>query len=106
VNRNGLRAIAVGTGASDRLDLPYLPQSADIVEGDLLVTSGLGGRFPADYPVAVVTEVVKDNSEPYARVSAQPTAWLERSREVLLVWTDQPPATADAADPAAPGAAK
>ncbi len=86
INRNGLRAIAVGTGAPDRLTIPYLPISTDIVEGDLLVSSGLGGRFPPDYPVAVVSKVEKNPTQPYAVIHAVPTAKLERSREVLLVW--------------------
>ncbi|HEB92263.1 MAG TPA: rod shape-determining protein MreC [Gammaproteobacteria bacterium] len=86
VNRNGLRAIAVGTGAPDRLTIPYLPISTDIVEGDLLVSSGLGGRFPPDYPVAVVSKVEKNPTQPYAVIHVVPTAKLERSREVLLVW--------------------
>jgi len=89
VNRNGLRAIALGTGAPDKLDIPYLPISADIVEGDLLTTSGLGGRFPTGYPVAVVTEIVKDPTLPYAVISAMPTAQLEQAREVLLIWPTQ-----------------
>jgi len=86
INRNGLRAIAVGTGAPDILEIPYLPNSADIVEGDLLTSSGLGGRFPRDYPVARITQVAKDPTQPYATVTAEPVALLERSREVLLVW--------------------
>ena len=86
VNRNGLRAIAVGTGAPDVLEIPYLPISADVVEGDLLTSSGLGGRFPRDYPVARITQVAKDPTQPYATVTAEPIALLERSREVLLVW--------------------
>ncbi len=89
VNRNGLRAIALGTGAPDKLDIPYLPISADIVEGDLLTTSGLGGRFPTGYPVAVVTRIVKDPTLPYAVISAMPTARLEQAREVLLTWPAQ-----------------
>lgn len=89
VNRNGLRAIALGTGTTDVLDIPYLPNSADIEQGDLLTSSGLGGRFPPDYPVARVTSVIKDPSQSYAVVKAEPTAHLETSREVLLVWTEQ-----------------
>jgi len=89
VNRNGLRAIALGTGAPDKLDIPYLPISADIDEGDLLTTSGLGGRFPPGYPVAMVTEVRKDPTLPYAIITAMPTAQLEQAREVLLVWPSQ-----------------
>jgi len=86
VNRNGLRSIAIGTGSIDRLDLPHLPNNADVRKGDLLVTSGLGGRFPPGYPVAVVTSVKQDPGQAFARVSATPLAHLNRSREVLLVW--------------------
>ncbi len=89
VNRNGLRAIAVGTGATEKLDIPYLPISADIMEGDLLITSGLGGRFPTGYPVATVTQVIKDPTLPYAAITAVPSAQLEKAREVLLVWPTQ-----------------
>jgi len=87
VNRNGLRAIAVGNGASGKLDLPHLPNNADIKPGDLLVTSGLGGVFPPGYPVGRVTKVDVDPSLPFAHIEAEPAAHLERSREVLLVWT-------------------
>ena len=86
VDRNGLRAIAVGTGTTENLDIPYLPISADIKEGDLLTTSGLGGRFPTGYPVATVTQVIKDPTLSYAVITATPTAQLEKAREVLLVW--------------------
>jgi rod shape-determining protein MreC len=86
VNRNGLRAIALGTGEPDLLELPHIPNSADVQVGDLLVTSGLGQRFPRGYPVATVTVVEKDATLPYARVQARPTADLERIREALLVW--------------------
>ena len=104
VNRNGLRALVMGTGAPDTLDIPYLPNSADIVVGDLLTSSGLGGRFPRDYPVARVTSVTKDSTRPYATVTAEPIALLERSREVLLVWpasADEPPKTAEGEEPSA-----
>lgn len=89
VNRNGLRTIAVGTGEFDRLDLPFLPNNADIQAGDLLVTSGLGGTFPAGYPVAVVTEVTRAPAEPFAAVSAQPSTRLNQVREVMLVWSNR-----------------
>jgi rod shape-determining protein MreC len=88
VNRNGLRAIALGNGSPDQLEVPNLPNNADIREGDLLVSSGLGGRFPPGYPVARVTSVREDPSRPFAEVIATPTAHLQRSREVLLVWRD------------------
>ncbi len=89
VNRNGLRAIALGTGEADRLEIPHVPNNADITVGDLLVTSGLGQRFPAGYPVARIADVQKDPTQPYSQVIATPTAELERVREVLLVWPAQ-----------------
>ncbi|MFN2338828.1 MAG: rod shape-determining protein MreC [Gammaproteobacteria bacterium] len=85
VNRTGLRTVALGTGAIDQLDLPHIPVTADIRPGDLLVTSGLGGRFPPGYPVAVVDAVIQDPGQAFSRVSAVPRARLDRSREVLLV---------------------
>ncbi|MDJ0701112.1 MAG: rod shape-determining protein MreC [Woeseiaceae bacterium] len=87
VNRNGLRTVAVGTGEIDRLDLPFLANNADIQPGDLLVTSGLGGAFPAGYPVAVVATVNRIPQEPFADVSATPSATLDQVREVMLIWS-------------------
>jgi rod shape-determining protein MreC len=86
VNRNGLRTIAVGTGDSSRLKLPYLPTSADVIAGDLLVTSGLGGVFPAGYPVGTVAEVKRDPAQSLADVDIRPAAALDRSRELMFVW--------------------
>ncbi len=96
INRNGLRAIATGTGSLNRLDVQYLPNNADVQVGDLLVTSGLGGRFPPGYPVAVVKSVRRNPGQGFLAISATPTADLDRSREVLLVWsgrrvTEAPP---------------
>jgi len=88
VNRNGLRAIASGVGNPESLDLRHVADTADIKVGDLLVSSGLGQRFPAGYPVAVVTEVTHDSGQPFAVVRAKPTANLNRSRYVLLVFSD------------------
>lgn len=88
VNRNGLRAIASGTGNPERLELRHVADTADIKEGDLLVSSGLGQRFPAGYPVATVKEVIHDPGQPFAIVRAVPTAALNRSRYLLLVFTD------------------
>ncbi len=94
VNRSGQRAIAMGTGESNRLELPHLPNNADIEVGDLLVTSGLGGRFPPGYPAARVTVVTRNPGQPFAEVQAEPTGKLESAREVLLVWNN-PPESAD-----------
>ena len=85
INRNGVRTVALGTGALDRLELPFLPNSADIEKGDLLVTSGLGGRFPRGYPVATVIQVTRDPGQAFASVIATPLAQLDRIHEVLLV---------------------
>lgn len=86
VLRNGLRTIAVGSGSINQLDMPYLPNNADIRPDDLLVTSGLGGKFPPGYPVARVTEVKREPGKPFATVLARPLAQLDRTREALLVW--------------------
>ena len=86
VNRNGFRSIAIGSGTINRLELPYIPNNSDIQPGDLLITSGLGGRFPPGYPVAVVGAVQHDPGRSFAQVIAEPLAQLNRSREVLLVW--------------------
>ena len=97
VNRNGLRTIANGTGEFDRLDLPFVTNNADIRPGDLLVTSGLGGAFPAGYPVAIVETVTRVPQEPFADVSARPAASLDQVREVMLIWSAEarPPAETD-----------
>lgn len=87
VNRNGLRFIAVGTGNMGRLELRHVPDSADIKPGDLLVTSGMGQRFPAGYPVAIVDEVSHEANQTFASVTAHPTAHLNRSRYLLLVFS-------------------
>lgn len=88
VNRNGLRAIAVGTGNPESLELRHVADTADIKEGDLLVSSGMGQRFPSGYPVAIVKEVIHDSGQPFAIVRAVPTAALNRSRYMLLVFSD------------------
>ncbi|WP_347402063.1 rod shape-determining protein MreC [Ectothiorhodospira lacustris] len=86
VNRTGLRTLAIGTGHPERLTLRFIPPSEDIEPGDIISTSGLGGRFPADYPVAKITRVERPSGEPFAVVEARPMARLDRSREVLLLW--------------------
>jgi len=94
VNRNGLRTIAQGTGDTSRLKLPYLSTSADVVVGDLLVTSGLGGGFPAGYPVGTVSEVKRDPAQSLADVEVRPAAALDRSRELMFVWLRPDPRAA------------
>jgi rod shape-determining protein MreC len=85
VNRNGLLTIAVGSGELNRLNLPFLPDNADIQPGDLLITSGLGGTFPQGYPVAVVDPFTPPAAK---QVTATPKAALDRNRELMIVWSD------------------
>ncbi len=92
-NRSGLRTIAVGTGNSSRLSLPFVTVESDLKVGDRLISTGIGGVFPRGYPVAEVTRVERSPAATFAVVDARPTARLERNREVLLVWFD-PPVTA------------
>lgn len=87
VLRNGIRMIATGSGHSDELVLENVPRSADIQEGDLLVTSGLSGRFPEGFPVATVEKIERDKQNYFATIIATPKASLSSLREVLLVWT-------------------
>jgi rod shape-determining protein MreC len=99
-----LRTIAIGSGTINRLELPYIPNNADIRPGDLLITSGLGGHFPPGYPVAEVSAVQHDPGHTFSTVTATPLADLDRSREVLLVWPGEitllEPADKNAAAPA------
>lgn len=92
INRNGIRAIAYGTRDNfHQLTLTDVPNNADIREGDELVTSGLGQRFPPGYPVGVVTSIFHDPGKPFADVIATPTAQIDRSRNLLLVFENQLP---------------
>jgi rod shape-determining protein MreC len=88
VNRNGVRAIAVGSGQLGDLNLIYVPDTADIEVGDLLVSSGLGNRYPRGYPVAKVAKIEHFPGKAFAVVSATPSAHLDRSRHMLLVFSE------------------
>ncbi len=89
INRNGLRSVAVGTGQSHILQLEHLTNNVDIREGDLVVSSGLGSRFPSGYPVGVIHDISRAPGEPFAKVTIIPSAQLEKNREVLLVWPER-----------------
>jgi rod shape-determining protein MreC len=114
INRNGVRAVAEGMGSLDQLAIHHVVATTDIRVGDLLVTSGLGGRFPIGYPVAEVATVERSPGEAFARITATPAAAIDRARHVLLVFSetdpgsvmseeDKPPAPAPAAQPETPG---
>jgi rod shape-determining protein MreC len=102
VRRSGLRAVAYGTGSSDVLRLPNIPLSGDVRAGDVLVTSGIGGRFPAGFPVGVVTRVQADQMRLFVIGEARPAAHMERGNEALLI-ANLPPDT-DMGPPAPAGA--
>ncbi|HEX4024897.1 MAG TPA: rod shape-determining protein MreC [Steroidobacteraceae bacterium] len=95
VTRNSLRSVALGGGSGGELLLPYLASNADVKPGDLLVSSGLGGVFPAGFPVARIVGVRPDGSQQSSQVRARPLADVTRDREVILLQFDP-------ANPAAP----
>jgi rod shape-determining protein MreC len=101
IARSGLRTIAYGTGRSDQLLLPNIPQSADAKVGDVLITSGIGGRFPAGFPVATITRLRPDQLRLFVVGEAIPAAHLDRGNEVLLIG-NLPPAL-DVGPPAPEG---
>lgn len=113
VNRTGLQTIARGGGDGRVLTLPFLPGNADLKVGDLLVSSALGGRFPAGYPVGEVFDVRRTTGEHFMQASAYPSARLNQGRQALLVWSEHTavieetefPATAPLAPLAPPPAA-
>ena len=84
-NRTGVRMIVGGIGVSDRLVLEDLPASTDVQDGDLIETSGLGGRFPPGYPVGTVASVEATQDSPYLQASLTPTAALLKVGHVLVI---------------------
>lgn len=85
IERTGLRTIAYGSREGDRLVLPTIPMAADVREGDRLLTSGLGGRFPPGFPVGEVTGVAPAATGMFLEAQAQPSADISRSEDVLLL---------------------
>ena len=87
VLRNGVRSIAEGVSDFNRMTLRFVSPTADIIEGDQLVSSGLGGLFPVGYPVGVVTSIKQKPGAIFVDVEVDPSAQLDRSRHLLLVFT-------------------
>lgn len=87
VLRNGVRSIAEGTSDYNLMRLRFVSPTSDIREGDQLVSSGLGGRFPVGYPVGTVTSITQKSGEIFVDVEVDPSAKLDRSRHLLLVFT-------------------
>lgn len=88
-SRSGVRAVAIGDGYSGNLRLIYVSDTSDVRVGDLLMTSGLGLKFSAGYPVGIVTDVTYPTDQAFARINVAPSAALNRSRQVLLIWPEQ-----------------
>jgi rod shape-determining protein MreC len=105
INRTGLQTIALGRGDGVGLKLPFLPSNADVKIGDLLVSSALGGRFPAGYPVGQIYDVKNTAGEHFMEAVAYPSAKLNQGRQALLVWSEHPNADGLAPITAAPDAA-
>jgi rod shape-determining protein MreC len=85
IERNGLRAIAFGSGKSGIVDVPYLPANVDIKQGDKLVTSGIDGVYPVGLAVATVESVKSSSSSPFAKIAAKPLAGIQNHRLILLI---------------------
>ena len=83
--RNGIRGIAAGTGAISTLELQHVPNTVDLKVGDTLVTSGLDGRYSPGYPVGIISEITLEPGASYAKIQVNPSAHLERTRQVLLI---------------------
>jgi len=103
VLRSGLRSVAYGQGNSGALDLRFVPTNADVRNGDILVTSGLDGIYPAGLAVAKVVHVENKSSDPFEHITCQPLAGIDRNRQLLILLADSrlPVRPADDAQPAA-----
>jgi rod shape-determining protein MreC len=89
IERNNVRFIAVGDGSLDSMQLQHVPHSADIEIGDVIVSSGLGEVFPEGYPVGKISNIVRNESRPFAEVTATPLAKLDRIKYLLLLWPQE-----------------
>jgi len=101
VVRNGLRSVAYGRGQSNVLDLRFMPTNADIQKGDVLVTSGIDGIYPPGLAVATVVQVENKSVDSFARIICQPSAGIDRNRQLLILLTEkklEPRAPDDAKD--------
>jgi rod shape-determining protein MreC len=90
LTRNGLRAIAVGSGKDGSIDVPFMPVSADILNGDLFVTSGIDGTYPAGLVVARVAAVEKNAAYMFAKITARPAAGVDNHRFVRILTAQRP----------------
>ncbi|HEX7954702.1 MAG TPA: rod shape-determining protein MreC, partial [Burkholderiales bacterium] len=85
VVRNGLRAVVFGVGYDGALDLRFMPVNADVENGDVLVTSGIDGVYPAGLPVAIVSNIERNAAYPFAKITCTPAAGTNRNRQVMVL---------------------
>ena len=85
VLRNGLRSVAYGRGQSGVLDLRFMAPNADLVVGDVVITSGMDGIYPAGLAVAKVVQVESNAGGVFGRVVCQPLAGIDRNRQLLIL---------------------
>ena len=88
VVRNGLRAVAYGAGDGATLDLRFMAANADILNDDVLVTSGIDGTYPPGIPVAKVARIERDAAYAFAKIACVPAAGTDRHNQVLVLATD------------------
>lgn len=105
-NRTGARSIVSGTGYPDQLNLLYVSVTADINVGDMLVTSGLGGRFPFGYPIGKIVSIQRASTDRFALVIVEPNAHLDESRQVMLIWPSEETINSSSSPVAPPSLAK
>src|SRR5258708_26742663 len=91
--RNGLRAVAVGSGKDGSIDIPFMPVAADIQNGDTFVTSGIDGTYPPGLVVANVTSVEKNATYVFAKVVARPAAGVDNHRHLMMLPLPTPTAS-------------
>ena len=89
--RNNLQVIVAGAGEADTLRLVNIPETSDIQIGDFLVSSSLGQRFPEGRPIGIVNSIKRVPGERFMSITVSPSAHIDRSHHVLLIWVEQQP---------------
>lgn len=102
LTRNGLRGVAYGGAAPGTLELRFVPANADIIAGDVLVTSGLDGLYPGGLPVARVVSVERAAQDQFARIAMAPLAGTQNHRHLLVLLLDPETRPAPPPPPEAP----
>ena len=87
--RTGLRSIAIGTGEFNKLKINTLPINSDIQKEDIIITSGLGDRYPEGFPVGTITEISREVGNPFLEIEILPFANLKTINEVWVIQTNE-----------------